>query len=229
MDLTSPIQGDPRSSARALYCPLLRPLATPPPRLTAAYTVSSPPIPINYTSSPTSPPSLASPSSSALALAPVTESMLASDLPRTTSPLRRCSTYQRGRQACTMVLVARRDGSTGGGRWPHLCPCEYVPLCTGELKKPRVLIINKDVRKCLAPKNGNEILIWIWNNPGKEILYVWGSFGGGPIRSLNPTPFCTFQRVAMVPTANSVSYFGHLTRWRSVYLFVRLSTVIRIL
>ena len=37
-------------------------------------------------------------------------------------------------------------------------------LRTGELKKLRVLIINKDVRKCLARKNGNAILIWIWNN-----------------------------------------------------------------
>ena len=26
-------------------------------------------------------------------------------------------------------------------------------------------MINKDVRKSLARKNGNEILIWIWNNP----------------------------------------------------------------
>ena len=31
-------------------------------------------------------------------------------------------------------------------------------------------MINKDVHKSLAIKNGNEILIWIWNNPG--IIYT---------------------------------------------------------
>ena len=30
--------------------------------------------------------------------------------------------------------------------------------------KLRVLIINKDVRKLLAPKNGNENPIWSWND-----------------------------------------------------------------
>ena len=54
-----------------------RSMSGPPPRLSAppmqlppaAYTVSSPLLPINYLSSPKSPPSLASPSSSALACA----------------------------------------------------------------------------------------------------------------------------------------------------------------
>ena len=32
--------------------------------------------------------------------------------------------------------------------------------------KLRVLIINKDVRKLLARKNGNENPIWSWNNSG---------------------------------------------------------------
>ena len=35
--------------------------------------------------------------------------------------------------------------------------------------KLRVLIINKDVRKSLARKNGNESPIWSWNDsPGKS-------------------------------------------------------------
>ena len=38
------------------------------------------------------------------------------------------------------------------------------PLCTGEKKKLRVRMINKDVRKSLAIKKGNEILIWSWND-----------------------------------------------------------------
>ena len=35
--------------------------------------------------------------------------------------------------------------------------------------KLRVLIINKDVRKSLARKNGNENLIWSWNDSPKRL------------------------------------------------------------
>ena len=35
--------------------------------------------------------------------------------------------------------------------------------------KLRVLIINKDVRKLLARKNGNENPIWSWNDSGVNI------------------------------------------------------------
>ena len=65
----------------------------------------------------------------------------------------------------TTVTVELRGGSTGGGRWPPPRPCAYVPPTYRRVKKLRVLIINKDVRKCLARKNGNMILIWSWNNP----------------------------------------------------------------
>ena len=44
-------------------------------------------------------------------------------------------------------------------------PRVYVPPAYRRVKKLRVLMINKDVRKKLARKNGNEILIWSWNNP----------------------------------------------------------------
>ena len=43
------------------------------------------------------------------------------------------------------------------------------PYVQGRVKKLRVMIINKDVSKYLARKNGNEILIWRWNNP-EQIL-----------------------------------------------------------
>ena len=42
---------------------------------------------------------------------------------------------------------------------------EYVPPMYRRVKKLPVLMINKDVRKSLVHKNGNNILIWIWNNP----------------------------------------------------------------
>ena len=42
------------------------------------------------------------------------------------------------------------------------------PVRTGELK--RVLIINKDVRKSLAHKKGNEVLIWSWNKSVPRLL-----------------------------------------------------------
>ena len=41
----------------------------------------------------------------------------------------------------------------------------YVPPTYRRVKKLQVLMINKDVRKYLARKNGNEILIWSWNKP----------------------------------------------------------------
>ena len=37
-----------------------------------------------------------------------------------------------------------------------------------ESKKLRVLIINKDERKSLARKNGNENHTWIWNDSGAQ-------------------------------------------------------------
>ena len=40
------------------------------------------------------------------------------------------------------------------------------PLCRGEFKK-RVLMINKDIRKSLAHKNGNNNPIWRWKNSYK--------------------------------------------------------------
>ena len=39
-----------------------------------------------------------------------------------------------------------------------------------ENKKLRVLMINKKLRKYLARKNGNGILIWSWNNPSGMAL-----------------------------------------------------------
>ena len=40
----------------------------------------------------------------------------------------------------------------------------YVPPMYRRVKKLRVRMINKDVRKSLAIKKGNEILIWSWND-----------------------------------------------------------------
>ena len=37
-------------------------------------------------------------------------------------------------------------------------------------------MINKDVRKYLACKNGNAILIWRWNNP-VIVPWYWEEFG----------------------------------------------------
>ena len=39
------------------------------------------------------------------------------------------------------------------------------------VNKLRVLIINKNLRKSLASRNGNEILIWIWNNSGHDLEF----------------------------------------------------------
>ena len=41
----------------------------------------------------------------------------------------------------------------------------YVPPTYRIVKKLQVLMINRNLRKSLAHKNGNEILIWSWNNP----------------------------------------------------------------
>ena len=43
-------------------------------------------------------------------------------------------------------------------------PCVCTPYVQ-ESKKLRVLMINKQVRKSLVYKNGNEMIIWIWNKP----------------------------------------------------------------
>ena len=74
-------------------------------------------------------------------------------------PLRQRITYRRGCQAQTMVPITRRGGSTGGGRWISPHTCAYVPPTYRRIKKLRVIIINKDVRKSLARKNGNDIII----------------------------------------------------------------------
>ena len=41
----------------------------------------------------------------------------------------------------------------------------YVPHTYRRVKKLLVLMINKDVCKYLARKDGNESLIWSWSNP----------------------------------------------------------------
>ena len=43
----------------------------------------------------------------------------------------------------------------------------YVTPTYSRVKKLRVLTINKNLRKSLASRNGDEILIWIWNNLDK--------------------------------------------------------------
>ena len=105
-------------SVGALYGPPPTPSAPPLPRPPAASTVSSPPLPINYLSFPTSPPSLASLSSSTLASA--------SYLLRLTPPP--C-------QVQTTVHVAQRGVSTGGGRWPPPRPRVYAPPTYKIVKK----------------------------------------------------------------------------------------------
>ena len=60
-------------------------------------------------------------------------------------------------------------------RWRVLASSSSSCVCTPyvqESKKLQVIIINKYVRKCLACKNGNEILIWSWKNSG-VIWWVW--------------------------------------------------------
>ena len=54
----------------------------------------------------------------------------------------------------------------------------YVPPTYRRVKKLQALVINKDVRKSLAHKNGNEILIWIWNDslPGFDKKIANGMF-----------------------------------------------------
>ena len=48
----------------------------------------------------------------------------------------------------------------------------YVTPTYSRVKKLRVLTINKNLRKSLASRNGNEILIWIWNNPPHIMPYI---------------------------------------------------------
>ena len=40
----------------------------------------------------------------------------------------------------------------------------YVPPTYGRVKKLQIIMINKDVRKYLARKKGNENPIWNWND-----------------------------------------------------------------
>ena len=62
--------------------------------------------------------------------------------------------------------------------WKNFTNCTLTlrlyPLHTGELKKLRVIIINKDIRKYLAHKKGNYIIIWSWNN-SKNLALQTGS------------------------------------------------------
>ena len=76
--LPLPFRVLPRSSSGALSGPRIAPRIPPPQRHPNSSTVSSPPLPINYLSSPKSPPPLASPSSSSSAS--VSASPLESDL-----------------------------------------------------------------------------------------------------------------------------------------------------
>ena len=58
-------------------------------------------------------------------------------------------------------------GLTGSPMYPTTTYVVYTNEGTPyvqEIKKLRVLIINKDERKSLARKNGNENPIWIWND-----------------------------------------------------------------
>ena len=48
----------------------------------------------------------------------------------------------------------------------------YVRRTYRRVKKLQILLINKDVRKSLARKNRNEILIWSWNNPTGQSVEV---------------------------------------------------------
>ena len=135
-------------------------LSAPPPCSPAASTLSSPPLPINSLSFSKSPPSLASPSLS------VSASVSLSDLLRPKPP------PPHGGIVPTIEVVKHKPLSLSHkeaalhveGAVLLFVLVHMYPLRTG-YKKLRVLIINKDVRKCLARKNGNKIIIWSWNNP----------------------------------------------------------------
>ena len=51
--------------------------------------------------------------------------------------------------------------------------------------KLRVLIINKDVRKSLACKNGNENPIWSWNDSCLRFFYVFCTNVGAKLNIQN--------------------------------------------
>ena len=44
----------------------------------------------------------------------------------------------------------------------------YVHPMYRRVKKVQALVINKDLRKSLAGKKGNEILVWSWNEGSME-------------------------------------------------------------
>ena len=48
----------------------------------------------------------------------------------------------------------------------------YVPPTYRRVKKLQGLMINKDVHKSLAPKKGNEIIIWNWNNFSMRLSWL---------------------------------------------------------
>ena len=88
-------------------------------------------------------------------------------------------------------------------------PCECTPYVQ-ESKKLRVLKINKDKRKALARKNGNENPIWSWNDsateqkmPPAEPLFVYvGIF----------TPYSDRTRISRYddPTTSIASSHPHI-------------------
>ena len=49
----------------------------------------------------------------------------------------------------------------------------YVPPTYRRVKKLQVLIINKNLCTPLDIVNGNEILIWIWNNPPNKQCHIY--------------------------------------------------------
>ena len=67
----------------------------------------------------------------------------------------------------------------------------YAPPTYRRVKKRIVIMINKNLRKSLASISGNEILIWICNNPSK---------GGGVWYSKNYTE-CVFQHSINICTS----------------------------
>ena len=72
----------------------------------------------------------------------------------------------------TTVPIIQKDISKSEVLWPLSRPSAYVPPTYRRVKKLLVLIINKDVRKSLVHKNGNDILVWRWNKPQQMKAYT---------------------------------------------------------
>ena len=62
------------------------------------------------------------------------------------------------------LFSARKTISTAI-MWKVYTNLTYVPPMYIRVKKLRVLIINKNLCKSLGSRNGNDIIIWSWNNP----------------------------------------------------------------